>query len=172
MGKAEGSWSGMRKYLEEEMLAPAWKGRVRYSCSTAVGMDGCRLFELWIDGRCVKRFSWETVNSFFISAGLVEKPQKMNVREYWDGFWRLMEGCPPETRTEYTDGEFCAALEEYRKSSAKKSIRSADPIVVMFALFDRRVGKRTLEGLKAGMEERPAWLQALYEIRVKGESEK
>jgi len=29
MGKILGSWSGMRKYLEEEMLADALKGRIR-----------------------------------------------------------------------------------------------------------------------------------------------
>ncbi|MEL7657927.1 MAG: hypothetical protein AAGU75_18695, partial [Bacillota bacterium] len=41
MAKAMGSWSGMRKYLESEMLASALKGRIRYSCTTYVGMDGC-----------------------------------------------------------------------------------------------------------------------------------
>ena len=29
MKKALGSWSGMRKYLEDEMLTPTLRGRVR-----------------------------------------------------------------------------------------------------------------------------------------------
>ena len=45
----EGSWSGMRKYLEKEMLADCLKGRIRYFCTTYVGMDSCRIFEISID---------------------------------------------------------------------------------------------------------------------------
>lgn len=44
----EGSWSGMRKYLEKDMLADCLKGRVRYGCTTYVGMDGWRIFEVFI----------------------------------------------------------------------------------------------------------------------------
>ena len=169
MGKAEGSWSGMRKFLEQEMLAPCLAGRVRYSCSTAVGMDGCRLFEVYIDGRCFKRFSWETVNSSFIAAGLSEKPSPMNTRDYWEGFLSLLERCPPETRTEYTDEEFCRALETYRNGDIRESVRSGDPVVVMFALLDRRVGKRTLAGLQDDMANRPAWLREVWRIRREAE---
>ena len=168
MGKTEGSWSGMRKYLEQEMAADIWKGRLRYNCSTAVGMDGCRLFEVVIDGRCFKRFSWETVNSWFIEKGYAEKPERMEIRDYWDGFWDLMEKHPMPTRTEYTDGEFCDALEKYRKSDIMAGIRSPDPIVRMFALFDRRVGKRTLEKLEEETRDWPDWLQELYRMRMKG----
>ena len=34
MGKALGSWSGMRKYLEQEMLADSLLGRIRYGCTS------------------------------------------------------------------------------------------------------------------------------------------
>lgn len=105
MGKILGSWSGMRKYLEQEMLAPALHGRVRYGCTTYVGMDGCRIFEVCIDGRQVKRFSWETVN----------------------------------------------------------------PLVRMFAVLDRRVGKRTLEKLALCVDEQPAWLREFYLLRLEAE---
>ena len=69
MGKALGSWSGMRKYLEQEMLADSLHGRIRYGCTSYVGMDGCRIFEVCVDGVQVKRFSWETVNTYFINSG-------------------------------------------------------------------------------------------------------
>lgn len=39
MGKILGSQSGMRKYLEQEMLAESLKGRVRYGCTAYPGMD-------------------------------------------------------------------------------------------------------------------------------------
>lgn len=70
MGKILASWSGMRKYLEQEMIADCLKGRVRYNCTTYTGMDGCRIFEIFIDKKLVKQFSWETVNTYFINNGL------------------------------------------------------------------------------------------------------
>ena len=56
MSKILGSWSGMRKYLEKEMLAECLQGRVRYNCTTFVGMDGCHIFELYIDDNLIKQF--------------------------------------------------------------------------------------------------------------------
>ena len=46
MGKILGSWSGMRQYLEQDMLAKCLHGRVRYNCTSYVGMDGWRIFEI------------------------------------------------------------------------------------------------------------------------------
>ena len=66
MGKINGSWSGMRKYLETEMITDSLKGRIRYNCTTYVGMDGFKVFEIFVDGKMIKRFSLETVNSYFI----------------------------------------------------------------------------------------------------------
>ena len=66
MSKVLGSWSGMRRYLEQDMLAECLHGRIRYGCTTYVGMDGCHIFEICVDGKQIKRFSWETVNSYFI----------------------------------------------------------------------------------------------------------
>lgn len=70
MGKILASWSGMRKYLEQEMIADCLKGRVRYNCTTYTGMDGCRIFGIFIDKKLVKQFFWETVNTYFINNGL------------------------------------------------------------------------------------------------------
>lgn len=45
MGKILGSWSGMRKYLEQEMLADCLKNQIRYSCTTYVGnLNGFKIF--------------------------------------------------------------------------------------------------------------------------------
>lgn len=167
MGKALKSWSGMRRYLEKEMLADSLRGRVRYNCTTYVGMDGCRIFEVFFDGELFKQFSWETVNSWFMRMGYAEKPEHMTLTEYWDDFWKLMDEHPMETRTEYTDGEFARALERYRQSPVGESLRSEDPIVRMFALLDRRTGKRTLEKMSDSMEEEPEWIRKVYEFRVK-----
>jgi hypothetical protein len=163
MGKILGSWSGMRKYLEEEMIAQSIRGRVRYGCTRYVGMDNCHIFDVSIDGIQVKRFSWETVNSYFIEQGLSSNSSPFGVHEYLAGFWETLEKYPMSMRTEYTDEEFCTALEKYRNSDIRESIISLDPIVRMFAVLDRRIGKRTIEALN--VSEQPLWLQPFYELR-------
>ena len=169
MGKILGSWSAMRKYLEQEMIAEPLKGRVRYGCTTYVGMDGCHVFEICIDGRPFKRFSWETVNTYFINEGYTENNKPFGVDEYWAEFWTLLDKYSVNERTEYTDGEFCEALEKYRNQDIKESVQSDNPLVKMFALLDRRIGKRTLNKLQAEMVTQPQWLQQLYVIRANAE---
>lgn len=94
MGKILGSWSGMRKYLETEMLAVCLRGRVRYGCTAYVGMDGCRFFEVCVDGEQYKRFSLETVNTYFINHGYKAKSDPVGTREYWEEFWPLLDKTP------------------------------------------------------------------------------
>ena len=106
MSKTLGSWSGMRKYLEHEMLAECLQGRIRYGCTTYVGMDNCKVFEVCIDARQVKRFSLETVNTYFINNGFKENTNPVGEIEYWNEFWQLLDDTPLVSRTEYTDEEF------------------------------------------------------------------
>ena len=166
MSKILGSWSGMRKYLEQEMLADSLKGRVRYGCTSYVGMDGCHVFDICIDGQQVKRFSLETVNSYFLKNGYTKNPAPYGIGEYWADFGRLLEQHPMYSRTEYTDDEFCDALRIYRRKSIKSSIYSDNPIVRMFAVLDRRIGQRTLNALREEVCRHPKWLQEFYNLRI------
>ena len=169
MGKILGSWSGMRKYLEQEMIAKCMQGRVRYNCTTYVGMDGCRMFEIYIDNRLIKQFSWETVNTYFIDNGYKQREDYYGTSEYWDEFWTLMDNISLIDRFEYTDGEFCDALAKYRNQPIKESIHSDNPLERMFAILDRRLGKRTLLSIKETLDEQPIWLQFFYNLRFESE---
>lgn len=168
-GKILGSWSGMRKYLEKDMLAPSLQGRVRYGCTRFVGMDGCHIFEICVDGQPVKRFSWETVNSYFIHQGYAPKEKPGSIPDYWEGFWTLLGRYPLSERTEYTDKEFCDALTAYRGQDIQSSLFSSHPIVSMFALLDRRVGRGLLSKYAEGLSARPTWLRSFYELRIRAE---
>ena len=170
MEKILGSWSGMRKYLEKDMLAESLRNRVRYGSTTYVGMDGCCIFELCIDGEQWKRFSFETVNTYFIKQGYKTYSDPDGFGEYWNGFWKLLDKVPLQSRTEYTDFEFCKALEAYRNQSIQDSIHSENVLIRMFAVLDRRLGKRTLLSLKDAVESQPEWLQAFYRLRLEAES--
>lgn len=170
MAKILGSWSGMRRYLEQEMLAECLSGRIRYNCTSFVGMDGCHIFEIHIDGKMVKQFSWETVNTYFTRNGYTKNSNPVGIKEYWEDFWSLMATVSIQSRSEYTDNEFCDALEKYRNQNIKNSIDSENPIERMFAILDRRVGKRTLENIKRSLEIQPEWLQFFYRLRLDSEN--
>ena len=156
----------MRKYLEKEMIAENIRGRVRYGCTRYVGMDNCHIFDVCIDDKQIKRFSLETVNSYFIKQGYSENVSPVGVHEYWGGFWNTMKKYPMSMRTEYTDDEFCNALEKYRNNDIQNSIVSDNPIIRMFAILDKRIGKRTID--KLNVSEQPEWLQVFYELRKNG----
>lgn len=170
MGKVLGSWSGMRKYLEQEILAKSLHGRVRYNCTSYVGMDGCHIFEIYIDNKLVKQFSLETVNTYFIKNGYKNNYTPVTIEEYWDGFWELMDTVSIQSRPEYTDNEFCEALENYRNQSIQDSISSENPLEIMFAMLDRRIGKRTLINVKESLENKARWLQLFYQLRLDAEN--
>ena len=170
MGKILGSWSGMRKYLEQEMSADSLKGRIRYNCTTYVGMDDCHIFEIYIDGALFKQFSWETVNTYFINKGLTQNKNPYGKNEYWAKFQPLLNKYPLNLREEYTDEEFCHALEKYRNTDIHECVHSENPLVRMFAILDRRVGKRTLEKLKDTLAEQPEWLKQFYILRFEAEN--
>lgn len=165
MGKILGSWSGMRKYLEEEMLAESLKGRVRYSCTTLAGMDHCGLFGIHVDNQTIQQFSMETVASSVYDGGRpVEK------WAYWRGFWAEKDNTPLEKRKAFDDMEFAEALRAYRSLSIDESLHSTNPIVRMFAILDRRVGKRTLEKVAGSIGEQQMWLQYFYRLRLNAEN--
>lgn len=173
MGKILASWSGMRKYLEQEMIADCLKGRVRYNCTAYTGMDGCRIFEIFIDKKLVKQFSWETVNTYFIDNNISASARHKHpagTAEYWEGFWETLDRVPMNSRTEYTDEEFCEALEQYRNQPIQHSISSENPLVRMFAVLDRRVGKRTLKSISEHEDIQPEWLNQLCKLRVEAEN--
>ncbi len=170
MSKILGSWSGVRKYLEQEMLCESLRGRIRYDCATYTSMDGCSVFRIYVDNKEVKRFSHETVNSYFIEMGLKEKDTEKDPQmAYWENYWGLLEEYPVTQRTEYTDEEFCDALALYRNQEVQISIASSNPIVVMLALLDRRVGERTLQKIEKDMELQPQWVREIYRLRIEAE---
>lgn len=65
-----------------------------------------------------------------------------------------------------TDEEFCQALEVYRNQGIQDSINSQHLLVRMFAVLDRRVGKRTLIKLYETIEKQPEWLRQFYLWRL------
>lgn len=45
-------------------------------------------------------------------------------------------------------------------------MNSENSIERMFAILDRRIGKRTLSDIKDSLENQPEWLQIFYRLRL------
>ncbi len=162
----EGSWSGMRKYLEGDMLAPCLRGRIRYDCTAYPQANySSRMFALWVDGEIVQRFCIEEACRWFVETGRIpwEKDEHIAIR--WHAFWQMLPQTPPSARDAYTDDEFARALAAYRSQDVQTSLHSDDPIVRMFALLDRRTGKRSLAAFRETLDRQPEWLQRIYHLR-------
>lgn len=159
----EKSWSGMRKYLEQEMLAPSLRGRVRYHCGAPIeGEAG--LFAVYVDGRPVRHYSMDSMAS-----ALYQGAKPTDMAEFWRGYWHAAEHVPARERDAHDELEFAEALRIYRASDITVSLASDDPNVRMLAILDRRVGKRTLTRLWVEAAHWPDWLRAFYDLRAAAE---
>lgn len=156
-----GSWSAMRKYLEEDMLCASLRDRVRYHLTKYPNMDGAGHFEVFVDGESRKIFSMDYAASqlYFDS----NKDESM-----WKSFWTQRDAA--QMHQQFDDIHFADALAEYRSLNIQDAIRSENSIVRMFAVLDRRIGKRTLALLKDKIAEQPEWLQFFYELRLSSEN--
>ena len=148
----------MKKYLEKDMLCEALRGRVCYDLTwyPAFGASSA-VFTVLLDGVPAKKFgaayAYRMLNQQGFEIG------------YIDDVWRV----PFSAREEYTDWEFSDTLQAYRKQPIDQSIASDNPILRMFAIVDRRLGKRRLERLKDEAKQQPGWLRPLYVARLQAE---
>ena len=157
-GLAEGSWKGMKKYLEQEMLCEALRGRVRYDLTWYPKFGGLSAtFTVLLDGAAVKKFG-----TAYAGSRLKEQGFPLS---YVDDVQRI----PFSARDEFTDDEFSDALKAYRNQEIGASLASENPIVRMLAIVDRRVGKRRLESLREAAEGQPEWLRRFCLARLQAE---
>ena len=151
------SWSNLRKSLEEDRLCPALRGRVQYFLT--------RYHDAHDDeGRlCIRVDEKEYLSS-----------HQWNHHEwYHDGKYRR------RTREEQNQkGLFCycqvlQAIDAYMDElTIDEALSSEDPLIRLFAVLDRRVGKRRLSSLASAMENEPEWLQFFYRLRLEAEGYK
>ena len=66
----------------------------------------------------------------------------------------------------YSQTDFFEAVERYFDQPIKDSLYSEELLIRIFAILDRRVGKRTLKNLKTGIEQEHELLQFFYNLRI------
>lgn len=138
------SWSNLRKVLEQDRLAPALRGRVQYFMTRYHDAhDDYGRFCIRVDEReyvCSCYGDWHDSQS---------KQQELGVFPVWK------VGNVIDT---YLD-----------ELTLDEALTSDNPLIRLFAVLDRRVGKRRLPALAAAMENEPEWLQFFYRLRLEAE---
>lgn len=157
------TWSGIRAKLEQEHLAPALKGKIQYFATSyskcpdhegraAVRLDGIEILKSSYYEYCVAEWNArKEINKSNIDLSLQEQC-KLAAQKALDG-------------GDFDQRDFYIAFQEFDNQSIEKSLASSNPIVRMFALLDKRVGKRKLISLNSTMKDELSWLYMFYRLR-------
>lgn len=156
-------WSKIRKKLETEYLAESLRGRLTYfvTCyhATHDGDEGRAAIRL--DGaEILKSNYYDRMGAMW--AHYYAAPEEHDFMLRSSSLAALHDG-------EFYQKDFYRAFNEFDRQSIAESLQSENAVVRMFALLDRRTGKRTLEKLREQMQQEPAWLQMIYFIRLEAE---
>lgn len=158
-------WSHIRKKLEQEYLAESLRGRLTYFVTTYYNShDGD-------EGRAAIRLDGAEIlksNYFDRMDAAYQHFDRFASAERGGAEWRqsalnaIHDGA-------FYQNDFYYAFHEFDNQSIAESLQSENALVRMFALLDRRTGKRTLEKMRSTVGDLPDWLQMLYYIRLEAE---
>lgn len=161
------TWSGVRKRLEEDLLAECLRGRIQYFCTSySKCPDHEGRVAVRFDGREIVKgnyFDWYCHYSMKYSE-LSQSNPKLTPHERFKA----------ADKATLHNGHFdqCCFYEAYREFNAHsitENLNSENSIVRMLAILDRRVGKRQLLKLVDKVDKEPEWLRQFYIIRFEGE---
>ena len=163
------TWSGIRNKLENDYLCPALRGHIQYfATSYSKSADHEGRAAIRVDGVEVLRSNYYT---------------------YFENVWTKFHHLRSTTLKDHNsakeaiDRAYAYALEQgtfdqkvfyeafgiFDNQSIEKSLVSQNPLVRIFALLDRRLGKRHLLALEKSMEQELDWVRAFYVIRMQAE---
>jgi len=158
------TWSGIRKRMESEYLAESLKGDISYfatSYSRSPDHEG-RAAIRYKGKEIIKGcyyYNWTKAASFPKD----EKYEKRMKEEF-----AFMDDTALRLGI-FDQRCFYNAFAEFDQQSIEMSLKSENLIVRIFAVLDRRVGKRRLALMKETIAEEPDTFREFYAIRVKAE---
>jgi len=159
------SWSAMRKALEQDNICDSLKGRIQYFATryrrshdeegrVAIRLDGKEIFK-----SCF--YDWQGKRDFVVKSNAISKEQANSYWDYWDSVHL-------ETKNHggFDQRGFYEAFYAYHNQSIEKSLASSDPVVRLFAIMDKRLGKRRLQNIFSEIQTQPEWLQIFFKLRL------
>ena len=158
------TWSGIRKRMESEYLAESLKGDISYfATSYSRSPDH--------EGRAAIRYKGKEI-----------------IKGCYYHNWTKAESFPKDEKYERRMSEefafmddtaiklgvfdqtcFYKAFDEFDNQSIEKSLYSDNLLVRIFAVLDRRVGKRKLISMKESVENEPDSIKEFFAIRMNAE---
>lgn len=161
------AWSGIRHKLESEYLAESLRGHIQYFATTySYSPDHEGRASIRLDGEEILRGNfynqWFKVEQF-------PHDDKYELRIKFEN--PVMDDVAIDLGL-FDQRSFYEAFREFDGQSIEKSLESDNLLVRIFALLDRRVGKRRLYRMAATMEQQPTVIQRFFEIRAKAEGMK
>lgn len=162
------TWSGIRNKLENDYLCPVLRGHIQYFATSyweshdqtgqaAIRLDGAEVLQS--NYYAYEQNYWNRYQALR-REGVGEDDPKAPFRLAHEG--TLNDGC-------FDNGFLYEAFHEFDNQSIEKSLVSENPLVRIFALLDRRLGKRRLLALEESMEQELDWVRAFYIIRMQAE---
>ena len=172
------SWSGLRKRLEQDLLCEKLRGRVQYYLTHYHGApDDYGRFAVRVDGE--ELIFAHPYNDMAVSCLSDQVKEELGEERDW---WTLDEEDPERYEAIFRASDLQAirnntmeiyhitdAIRTYLNQPIGQSIRSENPAVRLFAVLDRRVGKRALRRLRDEVAVQPEWLRPIYRLRLAAE---
>ena len=173
------SWSSIRKRLEQDLLCEKLRGRVQYFRTIYHGApDEYGRFAVRVDGKEVFRANPYNEMAIWQLEQQIKEEQQIPPRE-WTGKEDLYDeenrAVEEVARLQAAEGgvvdsfEIPWVIRQYLNQNITANLEDEDPVVRMFAILDRRVGKRRLKEIADHVDEQPVWLQAFYRLRLEAE---
>ena len=158
------TWSGIRKKLETEYLAQSLQGHIQYyAISYSRSPDHVGRAAIRYDGKeIIKGCYWNN----WMKADLFPKDEKYEKRMKLENAYMDDTGLKLGV---FDQNSFYNAFAEFDNQDIETSLKSENLIVRIFAVLDRRVGKRRLVLMKETIAGEPATFQEFYAIRAKAE---
>ena len=145
------TWSGIRNKLENEYLAESLRGHIQYFATTYRESPDQ-------EGRASIRYDGKEI----LSGAYFHKEHPID----WDV--DVVDESALKTGA-FDQRTFYAAFREFDNQSIEKSLKSENLMIRIFAILDKRVGKRRLISMKDGISEEPEIFRQFYTIRSKAE---
>ncbi len=170
------SWSGIRKRLEQDLLCEKLRGRVQFFRTIYHGApDEYGRFAVRVDGKEIFQANPYNENNYSRIAWDIKEARTIPPRE-WTGKEDLYDtensAAEDEARMiSVNEGivdsfDVPYAIKKYLNQDIADCIGDEDPLVRMFAILDRRVGKRKLKEIAETVQDQPEWLRQFYRLRL------
>ena len=173
------SWSKTREILEQDFLCEKLRGRVQYFFTIYhAAHDQSGRFAVRADGEEIFRANPYNERYYNDYSTVLRQEENVPFRK-WDGKKFLFDEENREIDEKSAllairDGkadsyDVIRSIREYLNQRVEESLQSENLLLRMFAVLDRRIGRRTLVKLADGYRELPEWLQRVYELRFAAE---